>query len=160
VRWISTLITGAISASLPAFFPPGRVLDVYVSGQNIFVAAEFDGLYTSTDGGVIFDNPVVVGGGERATSVCIAETSKVIYVGSDSGGLYISIDGGLHYTKETTADGLGSDTVYKTCVSGIGGFSEMVYVATYNGVSISGNVGSYSFVSSLEPNIVYGIDVQ
>jgi hypothetical protein len=137
-----------------------RVHDVYVSGQDIFVAADFDGLYTSTDGGAHFDNPIVVGGGEQATSVCVAETNRIIYVGSDSGGLYISIDGGQNYTKETTADGLGSDTVYKICVSGIGGSSDLVYVATYNGVSLSGNAADFSFASSLEPNIVHGIFVQ
>ena len=140
--------------------PLDYVYDVYVSGQNIFVAAGFDGLYTSTDGGVVFTNPIVVGGGEEATSVCVAETNKIIYVGSDPGGLYISTDGGLNYTKETTADGLGSNTVYKVCVSGIGGSSDKVYVATYNGVSISGNAAVFNFVSSLGPNTVHGIYVQ
>jgi hypothetical protein len=140
--------------------PGNYVRDVYVSGQNIFVAADWDGLYTSADGGANFNNPVVVGAGERATSVCVAETNKIIYVGSEYGGLYISTDNGLNYMQKTIANGLGSDTVYKICVSGIGGSSDKVYVATYNGVSVSGIAEPFSFVSSLEPNIVHGIDAR
>ena len=133
--------------------PPNQVRDVYVSGQNIFVAADYSGLYISTDGGANFDNPIVVGAGEQATSVCVAETNKIIYVGSDSGGLYISTDNGLNYTKKTTADGLGSDAVNKVFVSGIGGSSDKVYVATYNGVSVSGQCGIFQFC--LEPGVQY-----
>lgn len=134
-----------------------HVLSVCVSGLNIWVAADFDGLYTSLDGGANWDNPVVVSPGDEATSVCRAETAGVTYLGS-TGGLWVSAGGGL-YSKKTTTDGLASNAVYGVCVSGSGTYSDEVCVATYDGISL-GNIPAGPFGSSLRSNTVHGVYAQ
>jgi uncharacterized repeat protein (TIGR02543 family) len=81
-------------------------------------------------------------------------TGYTIFAATNN-GIAISADGGASWTNKTTANGLGSNTVYDVCASGVN-----VLAGTASGVAISGDGGT-SWANhtgnGLGSNIVYGV---
>ena len=107
------------------------VRGVYASGSTVY-AATANGLSISTDSGATFNNHRFI---PSSYVDDVYKSGTITYAATDY-GLVISTDDFATYTKRTTTDGLGHNTVREVYASG-----STVYAATFNGLSISTDGG-------------------